>query len=680
MKLKFFGTVSIFAAALTILLFNQREFPQHPEAASQKENPPHYKPHPLPDPAGLASSNTVPVVALGLVRTNAPSPTSTKLWASPGEAEGKKLDPKSVRYLKAKATGIKLPGRSATIDPESLDTLPELKRGDNVVIPLLGGEQVTGLVNLVQVEAGGQVLIGGELTGLRLGTFSLGAGGTRIGGVIQLPKEELAYEITEQADGRLIMQEKHLSEIICLPMPRFTNEPQASVQRLRVQTVSPILSSRPNATAVFYLDFDGETVTDSRWNGGRTIVAPAFSLSRAQIMEIWNRVKEDFWPFNIDITTDLARYNSAPIGKRMRCIITPNDAASPGHGGVATRGSFRYAGSFGLSATIPCWSFNAGIRGISETISHELGHTLGLHHDGRKSPVEVYYSGHGSGSVSWGPIMGGSFTPNLTQWSKGQYANADNTEDDISIISGSANGFGFVADEAGGNRSTAVALNAPGGAVNQAGIISAGNQDADYFRFTAGSAGTVNIQASPAAIGPNLFLYLQLQDSSGTEVVHVYANQNDSRLRASLTANISAGDYYVVVQASGLNPIAGPGFPRYGSMGAYQLSGNVPSPNSVTVPVISSVSPATFAASTDARQLIISGSNFKPSSDQNASRLVYFLPDNRQANPRLPIYTSSSELRDTVIFSAPGTWKVKVVNGNTESSPFSFIVSVPPQC
>jgi hypothetical protein len=30
--------------------------------------------------------------------------------------------------------------------------------------------------------------------------------------------------------------------------------------------VQPLLSSRPTATAVIYLDFDGETVTDPDWN------------------------------------------------------------------------------------------------------------------------------------------------------------------------------------------------------------------------------------------------------------------------------------------------------------------------------------------------------------------------------------------------------------------------------
>src|SRR5207249_277864 len=141
----------------------------------------------------------------------------------------------------------------------------------------------------------------------------------------------------------------------------------------------PILSSRPGATAVLYLDFDGETVTDPRWNSGNTIVAQPSTLTDAQITEVWNRVKEDYWPFNIDVTTDLNRYNNAPVGSRMRCIITPscewyeNCAA----GGVAYVSSFAQAGHGQFSSTIPCWVFNSSVVGVAEAASHELGHTLG---------------------------------------------------------------------------------------------------------------------------------------------------------------------------------------------------------------------------------------------------------------------------------------------------------------
>jgi len=509
-----------------------------------------------------------PAAAAAASSVSAPSPAP--LWAAPGETTGEKLDPKSASYAKARREGVKPKGRLSPFDPGSLTPLAALRRGDNVVIPLLGGEQVTGKVNLVQQEAGGWVRVGGELTGPRPGSFSLGSSGKNAGGTILLPQEQIAYAITGQPDGLVVMQEKPLSDVICFPIPRPENEPATAVRSLGLQEALPILSSRPAATAVLYLDFDGETVTDPSWNSGNTIVAQPSSLTSAQIAEVWNRVKEDYWPFNIDVTTDRNRYNSAPVGSRMRCIITPTDTAAPGAGGVACLDSFDRAGSW-FSSTIPCWVFNSSVVGVAEAVSHELGHTFGLHHDGRTSPAEEYYAGHGTGAVGWGPIMGAAYTKSLVQWSKGEYASANNQEDDLAIIANAANGFGYVADDAGNSRGSAAALNAPGGAVNQTGIIS-GNNDVDFYVFTVG-AGVVSINANPASISPNLDILLQLQNSAGTVVA---SSNPDTALNASVSYTVAAGTYYITVQGTGRGAVLGDGYSNYGSIGHYSLSGTVP--------------------------------------------------------------------------------------------------------
>jgi methylenetetrahydrofolate dehydrogenase (NADP+)/methenyltetrahydrofolate cyclohydrolase len=65
------------------------------------------------------------------------------------------------------------------------------------------------------------------------------------------------------------------------------------------------------------------------------------------------------------------------------------------------------------------------------TNSHEVGHTLGLRHDGRLIADEEYYAGHGTGATGWGPIMGAPFSKSLVTWSKGEYPDASRTEDDL---------------------------------------------------------------------------------------------------------------------------------------------------------------------------------------------------------------------------------------------------------
>ncbi len=444
------------------------------------------------------------------------------------------------------------------------------------MIPLLDGEQVTGKVNLVQPEASGAVRIGGELTGSRPGSFSLGTGGQKAGGSILLPNEGVAYTITERPDGKVVLEEKQLSELVCRRMPRPKYEPAAAARNLAAQavTVPPILSSRPQAVAVLYLDFDGETVTEPFWNSGRTIVAQPSSLSSAQITQVWERVKEDYAPFNVDVTTDPSRYSTAPVGRRMRCIITPTDDASPDAGGVACVHSFTQAGQGGLTATIPCWVFNTSVKGIAEAISHEMGHTFGLLHDGDASqpagtPEREYYSGHGSGAVSWAPIMGSGYDAQLVQWSKGEYANANNQEDDLAIIASAAGGL--VVDEAGDTRGTAAALSVTNGAISQTGIISAAS-DSDFYVLTVSAPATVSLVASPALGSPDLDILLELQTGTGAPLVS--ANP-DLALNATVSMVATAGTYYVKLQGTGRESVLGDGYSSYGSLGQYSLTGNV---------------------------------------------------------------------------------------------------------
>jgi hypothetical protein len=60
--------------------------------------------------------------------------------------------------------------------------------------------------------------------------------------------------------------------------------------------------------------------------------------------------------------------------------------------------------------------------------SHEAGHNVGLGHDGTASVG--YCQGHGA----WAPIMGVGYYRGISQWSKGEYAGANNTEDDHAVI------------------------------------------------------------------------------------------------------------------------------------------------------------------------------------------------------------------------------------------------------
>lgn len=140
------------------------------------------------------------------------------------------------------------------------------------------------------------------------------------------------------------------------------------------------------------MDFDGERVSDTSWNKGAIINAAPSSLTPTEIREVMARIAEDYAPFDITFTTRRKDYEGATVGRRMRVIVTPTDAAYPGGGGVAFTDSWSRAG-VSFSETIPAWVFTLSAKSVAEAISHEVGHTLGLSHDGTRSTA--YYSGHG---------------------------------------------------------------------------------------------------------------------------------------------------------------------------------------------------------------------------------------------------------------------------------------------
>jgi hypothetical protein len=326
------------------------------------------------------------------------------------------------------------------------------------------------------------------------------------------------------------------------------------------------LESLPGVAAVAYLDFDGEPGPHLHWG---TFDAASYGFSNARIKAIWMRVAEDFAPFNVNITTDLAVYLAAPVNSRQRCIVTPTKDAAPSAGGVAN------IGSFNNSSEISCWAYNSSSDKIcAETISHELGHTLQLRHDGRVSPLEEYYDGHGgTGTVSWGPIMGSAFYPNLTQWSKGEYTAASRFEDDLAIIVGSNNSVDYRVDDSGSTVATAryLEIQGAGNTVSGQGLIESA-ADLDAFRFRTSGTGSTTLTVKPVTAGPNLDILAEIVNPAGTVVAS--SNPADA-VDATVTASLPAGEYILRISGTGMGDPATTGYTDYASLGAYSLSGSV---------------------------------------------------------------------------------------------------------
>lgn len=352
------------------------------------------------------------------------------------------------------------------------------------------------------------------------------------------------------------------------------------------------LHSNPGANQVIYLDFDGATVAGTPWNtsanGGNPFTALEWSMDGnrsafsavelAKIIDMWRMASEDFAPFNIDVTTQdpglesLRKTSASDTKWGKHVIIGPVPTTSTpsfwaGAGGIA------WVGSFNDAIDNPVFVFNGDSSAnpedsLPDTISHEVGHTFGLSHDG--TATMSYYPGHGTGATGWGPIMGAPFGQNLTQWSRDTYPGANNPEDDLAKIT-TGHGFTYRVDDYGNTAASGKTINLPlQAALNTTYGLIEKNTDVDYLRFYA-NPGTVNIHIDPLFIGPNLDIIAELHSPTGA----LLATSNPAAtLDASFSMNVSAAGIYSI-KISGTGLPGATGYPKYGSLGSYRVTGTV---------------------------------------------------------------------------------------------------------
>lgn len=332
----------------------------------------------------------------------------------------------------------------------------------------------------------------------------------------------------------------------------------------------PKLSSFASANSTIFLDFDGHTVVAAGWNSGAPLNCLAAPLTDAQITEIFNRVSEDYRPFNVNITTDSSVFIAAPLNKRIRIVVTPTSDWRPGVGGIS------YIGSFTWGDDTPAFVFTDKLgpnnaKYIAECCSHESGHTIGLSHqssyDAGCNLTATYNSGTGSGETSWAPIMGNSYYRNMTGWNDGPTPyGCNNTQDNLTIIT-SQNGFTYRNDDFTETmNSSSYVLNSSGMVVD--GLIST-STDKDAFKFTLSAAGNFHMDITPFAItgndGANLDVKAVLFDAS-QQIIATYDPLN--KLSVTIDTSLTAGTYYIMIDGSGNANTS-----NYGSLGSYKITG-----------------------------------------------------------------------------------------------------------
>jgi PKD repeat protein len=370
------------------------------------------------------------------------------------------------------------------------------------------------------------------------------------------------------------------------------------------------LHSRPGSKRTVHLDFDGATLVNTAWNTSSTPSITAlpfdldgvpYSFSTAELQRIqliWQRVAEDFAPFDVDVTTEvpssdaLSRSSSGDDTFGTTVLITKRTFYNCSCGGVAYLGVFDDTRDFYKPALVFYDALGGGNeKYVAEAASHEAGHNMGLHHDGTSS--QGYYTGHGSGATGWAPIMGVGYYKELVQWSKGEYTGANNKEDDYAVMA--ANGLAPRADDHGNSIAAATPLAATTAngtsTLDGSGFIER-PADVDAFYFVA-APGTFSIAVSPAKRSPDLDIRAELLDATGA--VLASANPVDALNSTLSYTSTSGGTFYVAVRGTGKGDLS-TGYPSYGSLGEFAIAGTVPASNSQPPVAVLSATPTAGTA------------------------------------------------------------------------------------
>lgn len=391
--------------------------------------------------------------------------------------------------------------------------------------------------------------------------------------------------------GTVSFVEQDKNAYLCLRFPEAElAESDISIGTAPAELIADInrlrnLQSNPDADKVIYIDYWGGQVTGTAWNSTYTQGAPidydpfsrdsdvnTFSQTERYLIWLgWMEAAEDYAAFDVNVTTSEAIYDSTPRSRRSKLIVTNSDEWFPFRaGGVAYVGVYGFNSDFYATA----WVWNLSASSLGMTISHESGHQMGLRHDGISG--QDYYGGH----AGWGPIMGAPFGQPYVQWSKGEYPDASNQQDDIELLD---QVLSYAVEDASNDANAPTALTLP---VNRrlANIgLRQSNDNADHYSFQLDSTQNVTIDVitilgdQDEQRAGNLAIKISLVNTSSDTVVESVSAGDLSPLspltnKFGFSTSLGAGSYRLSIEPDSpdFDPLTG--FDNYGNGGLYRMS------------------------------------------------------------------------------------------------------------
>ncbi len=447
----------------------------------------------------------------------------------------------------------------------------------SLIAPSLGGDTLATTIRDFY-QANGQISLTGQALLSANSLFVLKGDQKKLYGYLVLHDSQKAYEYTTDAKGRVWvhavpfgkiypdLEQKFIAEnvppkgLLAVAHPVYSSMALRQAPHIGPYNNQDVtkLESRPGSPYVFYLN------TTAVMNGS----TPLNGVTKENMYRAWQSVADQFSMLNLNVTTNRAVYDAAKSANVLRTGII-NFVNQDGRSNAPVH-------SFGTTAAgtlyrNPASGWDYGY-GIGMTAAHEIGHEMGMLHDGGAGDGEYF---GGIAAFQWCPIMGnywrgGSWANQLFTWSKGEYSGASNKEDDFYNMTVGEN-VPYVADD---NPNGKPLLFGSAGSIDPArnwGQIER-NTDSDAFTFTLKSNGTLNLRIDPIEYLRMLDVDATLYNAAGAVVAR--SNLAVNRSAEFVNLALSAGSYKLVIQG-GAEGTPANGFSKYSSIGYYAMKGTL---------------------------------------------------------------------------------------------------------